>query len=86
MALWSKCVQFSSKQILFANRSVDARTQGRLIFARLDPTLLLRGLGDVAAIDLSLALGRIAAVWKIVEAAQEIDPCGGAAGQASGRL
>jgi len=73
LALWSKSVQFSSKQILFTNRAIDAWTEGRLIFARLDHTLLPRGLGDVAAIDLSFAPGRIAAVWKIVEAAQEID-------------
>lgn len=73
LALWSKSVQFSSRQILFTNRAIDAWTEGRLIFARLDHTFLPRGLGDVAAIDLSFAPGRIASVWKIVEAAQDID-------------
>jgi len=73
LALWSHSVQFSAKQILFTNRAIDAWTEGRLIFARLDHTLQPRGLGDVAAIDLSFAPARIATVWKIVEAAQEID-------------
>lgn len=73
LALWSRQVQFSSKQILFTNRAIDAWTEGRLIFAKLDNTFQPRGLGDVTAIDLSFAPGRIAAVWKVVEAAQEID-------------
>jgi len=73
LALWSKAVQFSSKQILFTNRAIDAWTEGRLIFARLDHTLLPRGLGDVAAIDLTFPPARLAAVWRIVEAAQEIE-------------
>lgn len=66
-------MQFSSKQILFTNRAIDAWTEGRLIFARLDHSLLPRGLGDVPTLDLSFAPARMAAVWKIVEAAQEID-------------
>ena len=78
LALWSKAVQFSSKQILFTNRAIDAWTEGRLIFARLDHTLLPRGLGDVATLDLTFVPARIAAVWKIVEAAQEIDKVIGA--------
>lgn len=73
LALWSRAMQFSSKQILFTNRAIDAWTEGRLIFARLDHSIQPRGLGDVAALDLSFAPGRMAAVWKIVEAAQEID-------------
>lgn len=73
LALWSRQVQFSSKHILFTNRAIDAWTEGRLIFAKLDNTFQPRGLGDVAAIDLSFAPGRIAAIWKVVEAAQEID-------------
>jgi len=73
LALWSKSVQFSSKQILFTNRAIDAWTEGRLIFAQLDHTLLPCGLGDIGTIDLSLAPARVAAVRKIVEAAQEID-------------
>ena len=73
LALWSKAVQFSSKQILFTNRAIDAWTEGRLIFARLDHSLLPRGLGDIETIDLTFAPARVAAVWKIVEAAQEID-------------
>jgi len=73
LALWSKSVQFSSKQILFTNRAIDAWTEGRLIFARLDHSLLPRGLGDIETIDLTFAPARVAAVWKIVEAAQEID-------------
>lgn len=73
LALWSGSAQLSSKQILFTNRAIDAWTEGRLIFARLDHTLLPRGLSDVSAIDLSFAPARIAATWKIVEAAQEID-------------
>ncbi|MFN3912008.1 toll/interleukin-1 receptor domain-containing protein [Hyphomonas sp.] len=72
LALWSRNVEMSAKQI-FTNRAIDAWTEGRLIFARLDATMLPRGLGDVAAIDLSFAPGRMAAVWKIVEAAQDID-------------
>jgi hypothetical protein len=73
LALWSKAVQFSSRQILFTNRAIDAWTEGRLIFARLDHSLLPRGLGDIETIDLTFAPARVAAVWKIVEAAQEID-------------
>lgn len=73
LALWSRQVQFSSKHILFTNRAIDAWTEGRLIFAKLDNTFQPRGLGDVTAIDLSFAPGRIAAIWKVVEAAQEID-------------
>ncbi|MEQ9507393.1 MAG: toll/interleukin-1 receptor domain-containing protein [Hyphomonas sp.] len=73
LALWSKAVAFSSKQILFTNRAIDAWTEGRLVFGRLDHSLLPRGLGDVEAIDLSFEPARMAAVWKIVEAAQEID-------------
>ncbi len=73
LALWSKSVQVSSGQIQFTNSAIDAWTDGRLIFARLDHTFLPRGLGDVATIDLAFAPARIAAVWKIVEAAQEID-------------
>jgi hypothetical protein len=73
LALWSHAAQFSSKQILFTNRAIDAWTEGRLIFARLDHTLLPRGLSDIEAIDLSFAPARIASVWKIVEAAQAID-------------
>lgn len=84
LALWSRQVQFSSKQILFANRAIDAWTEGRLIFASLDNTFQPRGLGDVAAIDLSFAPGRIAAVWKLVEAAQEIDRAEEARRRASG--
>ncbi len=73
LALWSRNVQMSVKQILFTNRAIDAWTEGRLIFARLDHSILPRGLGDVDTIDLSFAPARIAAVWKIVEAAQDID-------------
>lgn len=73
LALWSKAVQLSARQILFTNRAIDGWTEGRLIFARLDHCLLPRGLGDVETIDLSFAPARLAAVWKIVEAAQEID-------------
>lgn len=73
LALWSHAAQFSSKQILFTNRAIDAWTEGRLIFARLDHALLPRGLSDIDAIDLSFAPARIAAVWKVVEAAQAID-------------
>jgi hypothetical protein len=73
LALWSRNVELSAKQILFTNRAIDAWTEGRLIFARLDHTMLPRGLGDVDAVDLSFAPARIAAVWKIVEAAQDID-------------
>jgi hypothetical protein len=73
LALWSGSAQLSSKHILFTNRAIDAWTEGRLIFARLDHTLLPRGLSDISAIDLSFAPARIAATWKIVEAAQEID-------------
>ena len=73
LALWSKSVQLSSKQILFTNCAIDAWTEGRLIFARLDHTLFPRGLGDIETIDLSFAPARVAAVWKIVEAAQAID-------------
>lgn len=73
LALWSRQVQFSSKHILFTNRAIDAWTEGRLIFAKLDNTFQPRGLGDVTAIDLSFAPGRVAAIWKVVEAAQEID-------------
>nr|MCU0732360.1 hypothetical protein [Hyphomonas sp.] len=71
LALWSRQVQFSSKHILFTNRAIDAWTEGRLIFAKLDNTFQPRGLGDVTAIDLSFAPGRVAAIWKVVEAAQE---------------
>src|SRR3990167_156105 len=73
LALWSRNIEMSAKQILFTNRAIDAWTEGRLIFARLDHAMLPRGLGDVEAIDLSFAPGRVAAVWKIVEAAQDID-------------
>ncbi|MBA3067220.1 MAG: toll/interleukin-1 receptor domain-containing protein [Hyphomonas sp.] len=73
LALWSRSIEMSAKQILFTNRAIDAWTEGRLIFARLDHAMLPRGLGDVEAIDLSFAPGRVAAVWKIVDAAQEID-------------
>ena len=73
LALWSHTAQFSSKQILFTNRAIDAWTEGRLIFARLDHSLLPRGLSDIDVVDLSFAPGRIAAVWKVVEAAQAID-------------
>jgi hypothetical protein len=73
LALWSKSVQFSPKQILFTNRAIDAWTEGRLIFAQLDHSLLPRGLGDVETIDLTFAPACTAGVWKIVEAAQEID-------------
>lgn len=73
LALWSRNVEMSAKQIIFTNRAIDAWTEGRLIFAWLDATMLPRGLGDVPAIDLSFAPGRMAAVWKIVEAAQDID-------------
>ena len=73
LALWSRNVELSAKQILFTNRAIDAWTEGRLIFARLDHAILPHGLGDVDVIDLSFAPARIAAVWKIVEAAQDID-------------
>jgi hypothetical protein len=73
LALWSKSVQLSSKQTLFTNRAIDAWTEGRLIFAQLDHTLLPCGLGDIGTIDLSFAPARVAAVRKIVEAAQAID-------------
>lgn len=73
LALWSHAAQFSPKQILFTNRAIDAWTEGKLIFARLDHSLQPRGLSDIEAIDLSFAPGRIAATWKIVEAAQAID-------------
>jgi hypothetical protein len=73
LALWSQSVQFSQQQILFTNRAIDAWTEGRLILARLDNTFQPRGLGDVEAIDLTFAPARMAAVWKIVEAAQGID-------------
>lgn len=73
LALWSQSVQFSQKQIMFTNRAIDAWTEGRLILARLDNAFQPRGLGDVEAIDLSFAPARVAAVWKIVEAAQGID-------------
>ncbi len=78
LALWSRAVQYSPKQILFTNRAIDAWTEGRLIFARLDHSLLPRGLGDIEAIDLSFAPARVAGVSKIVEAAQEIDQAGAA--------
>ena len=73
LALWSHNTEMSVQQIVFTNRAIDAWTEARLIFARLDHAILPRGLGDVEAIDLSFAPGRVAAVWKIVEAAQEID-------------
>jgi len=73
LALWSKAVQLSARHIFFTNRAIDAWTEGRLIFARLDHCLPPRGLGDMETIDLSFAPARLAAVWKIVEAAQEID-------------
>jgi hypothetical protein len=73
LALWSKSVQLSSKQTLFTNCAIDAWTEGRLIFAQLDHTLLPCGLGDIGTIDLSLAPARVAAVRKIAEAAQAIE-------------
>lgn len=73
LALWSHNVQFSPKQILFTNRAIDAWTEGRLIFARLDHSILPRGLSDVGVVDLSFAPARVATIWKIIEAAQEID-------------
>ncbi len=73
LALWSQSVQFSQNQIMFTNRAIDAWTEGRLILARLDHAFQPRGLGDVEAIDLTFAPARMAAVWKIVEAAQGID-------------
>ena len=51
LALWSRNVELSAKQILFTNRAIDAWTEGRLIFARLDHAMLPRGLGDVDVID-----------------------------------
>ena len=78
LALWSRAVQFSSRQILFTNRAIDAWTDGRLICARLDHTLLPRGLGDVTTIDLTFQPARMAGVWRIVEAAQVIDRALGA--------
>ena len=73
LALWSRAVQFSPRQILFTNRAIDAWTEGRLIFARLDHSLPPRGLSDVEMVDLSFAPARMASVWKIVEAAQAAD-------------
>lgn len=73
LALWSRAAQMSAKQILFTNRAIDAWTEGRLIFARLDHALQPRGLADLAAIDMSFAPGRIASIAKVVEAAREID-------------
>jgi hypothetical protein len=73
LALWSRAVAVSLKQVFFTNRAIDAWLGERLILARLDHTLQPRGLGDVEAIDLSFEPARVAAVWKIVEAAEQID-------------
>ncbi len=73
LAVWSRAVALSRRQTQFTNRAIDAWADGRLTFAQLDNSLLPRGLGDIEAIDLSVASGRVAAVWRIVEAAQEID-------------
>lgn len=73
LALWSQAAFMSPKQLFFTNRAIDAWTEGRLVFARLDHALLPRGLSDIEAVDLSFAPARMSTVWKVIEAAQEID-------------
>lgn len=73
LALWSQAAFMSPKQLFFTNRAIDAWTEGRLVFARLDHALLPRGLSDIETVDLSFAPARMSTVWKVIEAAQEID-------------
>ncbi len=73
VAFWSRALMMSSGQILFANRAIDAWSEGQLVLARLDHAFLPRGLTDIEAIDLTFEQARPFSFQKVIDAALSID-------------